>query len=790
MATVYLAIQESVQREVALKVMSSALAEDKAFSERFFREARIVSQLNHPNIVTVYDVGMHEGHHYLSMQYVPGSDLKQSMAELSGAQILRMMREVASALDYSGRKGYVHRDVKPENIMLHADDGRALLMDFGIARAADCDNNMTRTGVALGTPYYMSPEQARGKPVDTRSDLYALGVVFYLVLTGKVPYDAESAIAIGIKHIAEPIPPLPEALADFQPLMAKLLAKKPADRFQSGNELIAALAELDPAAIDRWRIIRDHNVAPATMLSEPTPQRPERRQRVAMTTPSVHIPAEDIRERQREEPRTGRGYRRAGLLMILLLTLAGAYLSQFGGRWPPADGELQQLLDRAGIAPWLDSMLAGGASGQVAATDPAAVSSPEGPIETTASELLRLRNEARVQAARVQVDPSALPVLLDLYRDMLALDPELTEASTALADIASQQGAEVSAAIAEQRWNNAGTALNKLIELFPEQADSAEVNEWRQRIDQGRTVTDSLARAKTLLQADKLTLPAEDNALLRYQQVLSLAPDNAEAIRGVAAIAERYRQLAESALQREDWSRAAALIANGEQVQPLPAFAGLRARLQQQQAVERLLVQAEAAVARGDDFRGEPSALELYQSVLAITPDEATARKGVEDLLSARVSRVRQALANYQFEQAFTLLQPALRALPENRQLSALSSEIEATRPRIDNLLISGGAEGGVLDSGARPISADRTLYVAFEYHNFFTPTTVLQAVLYDGSRSMQLARTPVVVSGVSGSGDFRIDRPVVGFTEGSYHLDILFKDGKLIATRAFRIGR
>jgi serine/threonine protein kinase len=200
MATVYLAIQENFQREIALKVMSSTLAADADFSERFLREARIVSRLVHPNIVTVHDVGIHQGHHYLSMEYIPGTDLKHNFMQLDGARILRLMKEVAAALDYAGKKGYVHRDVKPENIMISQEDGRAILMDFGIARVADSDNSMTKTGVALGTPYYMSPEQARGKAIDGRSDLYALGVVFYLLIMGKVPYDAESAIAIGNKQ--------------------------------------------------------------------------------------------------------------------------------------------------------------------------------------------------------------------------------------------------------------------------------------------------------------------------------------------------------------------------------------------------------------------------------------------------------------------------------------------------------------------------------------------------------------------------------------------------------------
>src|SRR5690606_23104402 len=187
MASVYLAIQESFGREVALKVMSPDLSKDAGFGERFLHEARIVSRLVHPNIVTVYDVGIHDGYYFLSMEYVPGQDLTRKRYELSLTDNLLVIKDIARALDFAGKKGYVHRDVKPENIMLHEESGRAVLMDFGIARISDTASGMTQTGMAIGTPLYLSPEQAKGQTVDTRADLYSLGVVLFLLLTGRVP---------------------------------------------------------------------------------------------------------------------------------------------------------------------------------------------------------------------------------------------------------------------------------------------------------------------------------------------------------------------------------------------------------------------------------------------------------------------------------------------------------------------------------------------------------------------------------------------------------------------------
>jgi len=249
MATVFLAKQSVLERKVALKVMSRALAEETAFGERFMREARIVSQLVHPNIVTVHEVGQHEGRYFLSMEYIDGHDLRTVGKKLDILGKIRVIEDIARALHYAGEKGYVHRDIKPENIMFRAVDGSAVLTDFGIAKAVKTDLSMTQTGTAIGTPHYMSPEQAKGKSVDHRSDLYSLGVVFYQLLVGRVPYDAETAVAIGIKHITEPLPVLPKAYEALQPILDGLLAKSVDNRYQSGLALLNDLRTIDVGSL-------------------------------------------------------------------------------------------------------------------------------------------------------------------------------------------------------------------------------------------------------------------------------------------------------------------------------------------------------------------------------------------------------------------------------------------------------------------------------------------------------------------------------------------------------------
>nr|WP_275407100.1 protein kinase [Alteromonas hispanica] len=237
MATVYLALQESVNREVALKIMAPALAADRDFSERFLKEAKIVAELQHPNIVGVFDMGVYNHLNYIVMEYVDAGDLKDNLEKgISSEQIFSSVLDVAEALSYAHGKGYVHRDVKSENILFRS-NGSAVLSDFGIAKAVVSGTKMTGTGMSIGTPHYMSPEQARGQSLDGRADFYSLGIVLYEALAGVKPYDSEDTFAIGLMHINEPIPLLPENLSHYQPLIDNLCAKSPDNRYSHVNQV-------------------------------------------------------------------------------------------------------------------------------------------------------------------------------------------------------------------------------------------------------------------------------------------------------------------------------------------------------------------------------------------------------------------------------------------------------------------------------------------------------------------------------------------------------------------------
>ncbi len=244
MATVYLAIQQSLEREVVLKTLNTTHDETGDFFERFLKEGRIIASLRHPNIVTIFDIGSADDLLYISMEYVDGGDLRAKIENrLAPVRGLDLLDKIGQALDYAHKKGIVHRDVKPANILFRS-DGTPLLGDFGIAKDFTVDKELTSTGTILGSPFYMSPEQAEGLPVDGRTDIYSLGVIFYEMLTGEKPYEGDSAIKVIMKHIQSPVPQLPPELDQFQPLLNRLMAKNRDQRIPDAGQLVSEVAEL------------------------------------------------------------------------------------------------------------------------------------------------------------------------------------------------------------------------------------------------------------------------------------------------------------------------------------------------------------------------------------------------------------------------------------------------------------------------------------------------------------------------------------------------------------------
>jgi serine/threonine-protein kinase len=243
MADVWLAEDTHLQRRVALKVLHRRFAQDREFVERFRREAEAAAGLQHPNIVAVYDRGEFEGTYYIAMRYIEGPTLKQLIdSGLDSAQAVALIRQVLEAARFAHRNGIVHRDLKPQNVLVD-DEGKAVVTDFGIARAGVSE--ITQAGSVMGTPHYLSPEQAQGFEVTSVSDLYSIGVILYEALTGRVPFEGESAVAVAMKQVSEtpqrPSSINPRVSPALDAAVMRALEKDPGQRFQSADAFIAAL---------------------------------------------------------------------------------------------------------------------------------------------------------------------------------------------------------------------------------------------------------------------------------------------------------------------------------------------------------------------------------------------------------------------------------------------------------------------------------------------------------------------------------------------------------------------
>lgn len=285
MAEVYKGYQENLDRFVAIKMMHAFLVSDQDFLNRFQREARAMAALNHPNIVGVYDFDVYgDDSYYLVMEYIQGGTLKDRLAELARQgerlplkDVVKMIAEIADALAYAHRRDMVHRDIKPANIMLNEETGRAILTDFGIVKLLGSQTMAyTATGALIGTPAYMSPEQALGQSGDHRVDIYSLGVMLFQMVTGTLPFDADTPLAVVMQHVNTPTPEpnsiIPDIPWDLQEVILKAMAKSPEERFQSAGEFAAALRAVDLSGSPRKPTAV---IPPPPNIDHPTPAKTE-----------------------------------------------------------------------------------------------------------------------------------------------------------------------------------------------------------------------------------------------------------------------------------------------------------------------------------------------------------------------------------------------------------------------------------------------------------------------------------------------------------------------------------
>ncbi len=722
MAEVYLAHQDSVDREVALKLMSRHLLSDPRFAERFLREARIAAKLQHRHVVSIFDVGVSGEQPYIAMEYLSGGPIMPvDNQPLESEQALRVVFEMALALDYAHSKGYIHRDVKPDNILLR-DDGSCVLSDFGIARTVDSATMMTNAGSIVGTPYYMSPEQLRGREVDGRADLYSLGVVFYQMLTGKVPYTASDSLAIGIMHMTAPIPRLPRNHAHLQALLDRMLAKEATDRVQTGRELATLVreAQLDERSSSQRGIkTEQQSVMPVAALPSTrkiaVPVRIEPQFDAASSFNSAptgeqsfnvvpHASAQPA-PRERIEPSIPLNVRSAG-------TGGGRVEPTLGKPKPelraePAFGQIDPAMDQAawrkpipqrapsrGAWPWIITVLVLGAGGAYFKRDEIRTLIVGKQVSDTV-EIAELMTQAQsAEAAGRWFDDTEFDAI-SLYERAVQAAPENSAAKAGVARSVSTLLMQAQNVLSTDPARSAAL----LERLARRHRDDPRVATLRARLSQPRATIPTppdKAATPSIEQQLQLALKLERarewlgirGALARYAAVLRLDPNNAQAQSGVAASEAAAAELLQGAIASQDSGAIDRIQREWESAQPesqarqvlMRKWRALQSDGDQQRAtISELLNQAKTALAAGE-LTSPPgqSAADLFKAVLVLDPNNAAAREGLQKIVSALISQAEKAIAADSFDMAERLIQQASDRGASASTLRAVKAKLEA----------------------------------------------------------------------------------------------------------------
>jgi serine/threonine-protein kinase PpkA len=673
MATVYLAVQENLGRQVALKVMSNQLVSvHPGYGERFLHEARTIATLVHPHILTVHDVGKHNGLYYLAMAYVPGGDLRCQREQLSLRQSVIVLQQIAQALDFAHQRGYVHGDVKPENILV--DGNHALLSDFGIARLAGDG----RAGG--GTPSYMSPEQAAGRPLDHRADLYSLGIVLFWLVRGRLPYAPGNGIPLDVQHISEPVPCLPAEVIPFQTVVDRAMAKQPEARFNSGAEFAEALAEVLPSInynmeVD-WRDLVSRANGPRIEEalfdglsdgmsdgqppsrsepmftfhpSEPSMQplwvpEPMLEERFVLRPPGRHFPA---------PPRRGSRLGQFTALMMLLLATAGTAAVIW--QQLPAEHQLVRFVSRLIDGP--GATVASTPMVKAIATE-ASPAVAVAPVTTTAST-----SGASLLTKRV-VEEGAGPIDASLRQ-------RRADAVERLTDESGPNEIELAANIDETVVNAPEPEIEALV---PEVVDNSAV-----------IVANQLALADAAVKAGRLTEPREHSAVGYYQQVLQQDPNNLTAQTGLHRIATTLARRGGERLDLGDPARATAFLQQAKAVQPRNREVK---RLEQQlEAAQRaesarpLLNRARRAHAQGALIApAEDNAFDLYHQVLRRDWGSHLALRGLAEVEVQLADEIERLWRAGNGNEAQSLYWQALQRYPSSSDLQDAGRNIGVLR--------------------------------------------------------------------------------------------------------------
>jgi serine/threonine protein kinase/tetratricopeptide (TPR) repeat protein len=717
MATVYRALHLNLDREVAIKVMDRGSSSDDSFSERFIREARISARLIHPHILQIYDVNSHDGHNYIAMEFLGGGDLAGLIRGAMPQRVIyNLMKQMTDALDYASSKGYVHRDIKPSNILLRSADDY-VLADFGIAKAADSGTQMTQTGLMVGTPSYMSPEQARGIEVDGRSDLYGMAVLCYEMLTKELPFDADSAVSIAVKHLTADIPTLPEHLAAYQPFINKALAKEPDERFQTGSEMFAAFSEVrgqfnddDVLTEAKERPAPDPEDEDATSVeigavgsgaswTDPTQvsqsSRPSRPYKLSETSSRRErlVTGEYKAAKKGKSASGGAGGLVKGLLLLAVLGGAG-----FGGYtyWQTTQDEsdasverMSKDLSRAFTAMNEDELdKAAKAFARVLEIEPTNAAAIKGMADIEALRKADRKTRADAVVARAQQeiakladDPTRSDAAVTLLQEALQIDAGNEAASEGLDQLAQFHLSAANAAIAAGNFALAGSALANAEDIAPARSDIKELitalpekeAQWMAAQDIGELTASAAAAAK----AGDFASAAD-----QYAVVLKIEPDNAAAQAGFQEAVDGLLNRARANSDDGDFDAASKDLAQALRIDPgRQDVAALQQQLPEIEAAwnQQNKVAARLAEANGLYKKGDFStAADVYIEVLELDPESKQAEQGLSDAMASLINAAQKSADKGDFDTARENIASALKLDAESVAANELSDELPA----------------------------------------------------------------------------------------------------------------
>ena len=628
---IYRGVELESERRVAVKVFSKVHLRSKELQADFETYSRAISVFNHPNIVKIFNYGVLDGIGYHIMEYISGGDLHEQLkAGLHSREVIEVIKDVANALDYVHSRNVFHGDVKPENILFRS-RGSIVLADFHMDGIVN--STAGAEGYVIGTPEYMSPEQISGKAVGSPSDLYSLGIVFYEMLTGLVPYRGDNAKAIGRRHLQDPIPELPESASMFQGTMEKILAKKPKDRFGSGRELAR---ELDS--------IRSDGYLPNTVV------RTDR-----IHTQEIEAIVPPLGEHNRPDSKNtvaikrSRARRNVTFASFLVLVLLGGYL----------------IADKP---PMFDKVVA-----------------------WTGWQDDEKIEELWMSAEALRSDPNqSLNAVVVAYRKVLEIDAEHSDAKRAIEEAASQWKLDIGAALDTKNFSLAEIKLNELFSMF--ESDD-ELSELFNLMDSRRRANVLLEDARLLVEREGRR---DDNgamaAIQAFHEVIRLHPENFEAAEQLDELAAYYASRASESVGNGDLSVAMNLLARAVTANPEFFLLGeVREEIRQatslQAEIESMLQDASGLRVKGSLI--EPptlNAAEIYHRVLATDPDNTIARQGLAEVGMQILNIFNERLISQEFTAIDQLLERSIAVGLGDNHVSEMKSRYETEVLRLKQI--------------------------------------------------------------------------------------------------------